>query len=699
MPNYWQFPTVSMGLGPIMGIYQAHVMRYLSARGLIERGNRKVWVFCGDGEMDEPESKGAIGLAGRESLENLIFVINCNLQRLDGPVRGNHKIIQELEREFRGSGWNVLKVVWGRHWDQILSRDGKGKLQRLMDAVVDGELQNFKAKGGAYTREKFFGQDPEVLKMVEDLTDEDIYKLNRGGHDPYKVYAAYHKAVNTKGAPTVILALTTKGYGTGSREADNTTHQVKKLTMENLKAFRDRFDIPVLDKDLEKLPYIKFAKNSKEYKYLTESRKKLGGPIPARVFDDSPLKKPSLKHFKKYLDGSGNKKISTTMVFVRLMTDLIKDKNIGERIVPIVPDEARTFGMEALFRQIGIYSSEGQKYQPEDADQVMWYKESKEGVMLEEGITEAGAFSAWLALATSYANYNLPMIPIYLFYSMFGFQRIHDLAWAAGDSQARGFLIGATSGRTTLNGEGLQHQDGHSHLLSATIPNCLSYDPAFGYELSVITRHGIEEMYYKRKKNFYYLTITNENYVQPSQPKGSDEGIIKGIYCLEKEKSPAVKLVGSGAILNESIKAKEILDDYGIRAEVWSATSFNLLRKDGMETEREKIMNPLSKRETYLDKVFNDSKVPVVASTDYMRAYPEQIRPYVCSDYYVLGTDGFGRSDSRQRLREFFEVDAKTIVQTSVYALFKSKIITKQKLNSVYKKLGIKKDKPNPWEV
>ena len=595
MPEYWQFPTVSMGLGPIMGIYQAHVMRYLSARGLIERGNRKVWVFCGDGEMDEPESKGAIGLAGRESLENLIFVINCNLQRLDGPVRGNHKIIQELEREFRGSGWNVLKVVWGRHWDQILSRDGKGKLQRLMDAVVDGELQNFKAKGGAYTREKFFGQDPEVLKMVEDLTDEDIYKLNRGGHDPYKVYAAYHKAVNTKGAPTVILALTTKGYGTGSREADNTTHQVKKLTTDNLKAFRDRFDIPVLDKDLEKLPYIKFAKNSKEYKYLKETREKLGGPIPARIFDDSPLKKPSLEHFKKYLDGSGDKKISTTMTFVRLMTDLIKDKNIGDRIVPIVPDEARTFGMEALFRQIGIYSSEGQKYQPEDADQVMWYKESKEGVMLEEGITEAGAFSAWLALATSYANYNLPMIPIYLFYSMFGFQRIHDLAWAAGDSQARGFLIGATSGRTTLNGEGLQHQDGHSHLLSATIPNCLSYDPAFGYELSVITRHGIEEMYYKRKKVFYYLTITNENYIQLSQPKGSDEGIIKGIYCLEKEKSPAVKLLGSGAILNESIKAKEMLNKFGISAEVWSATSFNLLRKDGMETEREKIMNPLSK--------------------------------------------------------------------------------------------------------
>ena len=699
MPNYWQFPTVSMGLGPIMGIYQAHVMRYMSARGLVPRNDRKVWVFCGDGEMDEPESKGAIALAGRENLENLIFVINCNLQRLDGPVRGNGKIIQELEGAFRGCGWNVIKVVWGRFWDPLIAKDKEGKLQELMDHVVDGELQNFKAKGGAYTRDNFFAQNPDVLEMVSDLTDEDIYRLNRGGHDPYKVYAAYHKAVNSKGAPTVILALTTKGYGTGSREADNTTHQVKKLTTDNLKAFRDRFDIPVSDKDLEKLPYIKFAKNSKEYKYLKESRKKLGVPIPARVFDDSQLKKPSLEYFKKYLDGSGDKKSSSTMTFVRLMTDLIKDKNIGDRIVPIVPDEARTFGMEALFRQIGIYSSEGQKYQPEDADQVMWYKESKEGVMLEEGITEAGAFSAWLALATSYANYNLPMIPIYLFYSMFGFQRIHDLAWAAGDSQARGFLIGATSGRTTLNGEGLQHQDGHSHLLSATIPNCLSYDPAFGYELSVITRHGIEEMYYKRKKVFYYLTITNENYLQPSQPKGSDEGIIKGIYCLEKEKAPAVKLVGSGAILNESIKAKEMLNKFGINAEVWSATSFNLLRKDGMETEREKIMNPLSKRETYLDKVFNDSKVPVVASTDYMRAYPEQIRPYVSSDYYVLGTDGFGRSDSRQRLREFFEVDAKTIVQTSVYALRKSEIITKQKLDSIYKKLGVKKDKPNPWEV
>jgi len=454
MPDYWQFPTVSMGLGPIMGIYQAHIMRYLSARDLVPREDRKVWVFCGDGEMDEPESKGAIGLAGREGLENLIFVINCNLQRLDGPVRGNHKIIQELEREFRGSGWNVIKVVWGRHWDPILARDSKGLLQELMNQVVDGELQNFKAKGGAYTREKFFGQNPEVLEMVKDLTDEDIYKLNRGGHDPYKVYAAYHKAVNSKGAPTVVLALTTKGYGTGSREADNTTHQVKKLTLENIQAFRDRFDIPIDDKDLESLPYLRFAEDSPEFKYMQATRKKLGGFLPIRKFDEQPLEAPSPDIFTKYQQGSEGKALSTTMVFVRMMTDLIKDKAIGKRVIPIVPDEARTFGMEGLFRQIGIYSAEGQKYEPEDADQVMWYKESKDGVMLEEGITEAGAFSAWIALATSYYNYNFPTIPIYLFYSMFGFQRIMDLAWAAGDAQAKGFLLGATAGRTTLNGEG-----------------------------------------------------------------------------------------------------------------------------------------------------------------------------------------------------------------------------------------------------
>jgi len=700
MPEYWQFPTVSMGLGPIMGIYQANVMRYLSARGLAPRNNRKVWVFCGDGEMDEPESKGAIGLAGREKLENLIFVINCNLQRLDGPVRGNDKIIQELEREFRGSGWNVLKVVWGRLWDPILARDREGKLQDLMNAVVDGELQNFKAKGGAYTREKFFGQDPDVLEIVEDLTDEDIYKLNRGGHDPYKVYAAYHKAVNSTGAPTVILAFTTKGYGTGSREADNTTHQVKKLTIDNIKSFRDRFDIPVSDKDIKNLPYVRPSKDSPEIQYLLKTREKLGGPIPRRRQHTKKLPLPSKSIFDKYSTGSGEKLISTTMSFVRMMSDVIKDKKIGKYIVPIVPDEARTFGMEGLFRQIGIYSSEGQKYKPEDADQVMWYKESKDGVMLEEGINEAGAFSAWTALATAYSNYDIPMIPIYLFYSMFGFQRIHDLAWAAGDSQAKGFLIGATSGRTTLNGEGLQHQDGHSHIFSSTIPNCLSYDPAFAYELSVIFKHGIKKMFVDLENYFYYITVTNENYLQPPQPKDSEKGIIKGLYKLKAHKNPKVSLIGSGSILNESIKAQGILDSFGIESDVWSATSFNMLRKDGMEKQRFNELNPSSSPKlTYVEECLPDENIPVIATTDYIRAYPEQIRSFVKAPFYTLGTDGYGRSDSRKKLREFFEIDANNIARIAVYSLYQNGALTKKEVSKLYKKLQVDSKKPNPWEV
>ena len=700
MPDYWQFPTVSMGLGPIMGIYQANIMRYLSARGLAPRNNRKVWVFCGDGEMDEPESKGAIGLAGREKLENLIFVINCNLQRLDGPVRGNNKIIHELEREFRGSGWNVIKVVWGRQWDPIFARDKQGKLQELMDAVVDGELQNFKAKGGAYTREKFFGQDPDVLEMVEDLTDEDIYKLNRGGHDPYKVYAAYHKAVNSKGAPTVILALTTKGYGTGSREADNTTHQVKKLTLDNIKSFRDKFDIPVSDNEIEQLPYVRPAKNSPEIQYLLKTREGLGGPIPRRRQHLKTLTMPEANIFEKYVAGSDGKKVSSTMSFVRMMTDVIKDKKIGQHIVPIVPDEARTFGMEGLFRQIGIYSSEGQKYKPEDADQVMWYKESKDGVMLEEGINESGAFSAWIALATAYSNYDLPMVPIYLFYSMFGFQRIHDLAWAAGDSQAKGFLIGATSGRTTLNGEGLQHQDGHSHLFSATIPNCLSYDPAYAYELAVIFQHGIQKMFVDLENYYYYITVTNENYEQPAKPKGADEGIIKGMYRLIKNKDHQVILMGSGSILNESVKAVGILSSVGIAAEVWSVTSFNMLRKDGIDKQRFNELNPdaISKL-SYVEESLSDESVPVIASTDYIRAYPEQIRSYIKAPFYTLGTDGYGRSDSREKLREFFEIDANNIARMASYALFKKGALTKTEINKIYKTLKVDPSKPNPWEV
>ena len=700
MPEYWQFPTVSMGLGPILGIYQAHIMRYMSARGLVPRDDRKVWVFCGDGEMDEPESKGAIALAGREGLENLIFVINCNLQRLDGPVRGNGKIIQELEGSFRGAGWNVIKVVWGRHWDPIMAKDKEGKLQDIMDAVLDGELQNFKAKGGAYTRENFFAKDPDVLEIVKDLTDEDIYRLNRGGHDPYKVYAAYHKAVNSKGAPTVILALTSKGYGIGSREADNTTHQVKKLSLDNIKAFRDKFSIPVSDDDIENIPYVRPDNDSPEIQYLKKTREALGGPIPRRRNVSEALVLPDDKAFLKLHEGTEERKISTTMATVRIITDLLKDKKIGERIVPIVPDEARTFGMEALFRQVGIYSSAGQNYEPEDADKVMWYKESKDGVMLEEGITEAGAFSAWSALATAYSTYNFPMIPFYLFYSMFGFQRIHDLAWAAGDAQAKGFLIGATSGRTTLNGEGLQHQDGHSHVLSSTIPNCLSYDPAFAYEVAVIIKDGIKKMYVDKENYFYYITTTNENYEHPPMIEGAEESIIKGMHKIESAENPNIRLIGSGAILRESIRAKSILDTYKIKSEVWSVTSFNLLRKDGMEVERFNQLNPdLEEKISYVEECFDGESIPVIASTDYMRSYAEQIRPYIKAKYNVLGTDGYGRSDSREMLRGFFEINASSIVRASAYSLFKEGTIDKKQLDIIYNDMGVDSSKPNPWEV
>ncbi len=700
MPEYWQLPTVSMGLGPIMGIYQAHIMRYLSARGLVKRNERKVWVFCGDGEMDEPESMGAINLAGREQLENLIFVVNCNLQRLDGPVRGNGKIIQELEGSFRGAGWNVIKVVWGRLWDPIIAKDTQGKLQEIMDSVVDGELQNYKAKGGKYTRENFFAKNPDALKLVDDLSDEDIYKLNRGGHDPYKVYAAYHKAVNSKGAPTVILALTTKGYGTGSREADNTTHQVKKLSLENIKSFRDRFNIPVTDKEIEDLPYVRPPKNSPEIQYLHKTRKALGGPIPRRRVKVKKLKEPNLEIFKKIKEGTGNREISTTMATVRIITDLLKDKNIGERVVPIVPDEARTFGMESLFRQVGIYSSAGQKYEPEDADKVMWYKESKEGVMLEEGITEAGAFSAWTALATAYSNYDFPMLPFYLFYSMFGFQRVHDLAWAAGDSQAKGFLIGATSGRTTLNGEGLQHQDGHSHMLSATIPNCLSYDPAFGYEIATIIEDGIKKMYVDQKNYFYYITTTNENYLHPKMPKGSKDGIIQGMHKIISSKNPQVRLLGSGSILRECMKANEELKKINIETEVWSVTSFNMLRKDGMETDRYNQHNPTKKQKTsYVKKCFKGKNIPVIASTDYVRSYADQIRPYIEDDYFVLGTDGYGRSDTREKLRDFFEIDYKNIIRITIFALYKNEKITQKTVLKIFKDLKIQNSKPHPWEI
>ena len=580
MPEYWQFPTVSMGLGPIMAIYQAHVMKYLEQRGLLQNEtNRKIWMFCGDGEMDEPESLGAISLAAREKLDNLIFVINCNLQRLDGPVRGNSRIITELGAIFKAAGWNVVNTIWGRKWDELIAKDSSGALRWVMNNTVDGEYQNFKAKGGAYTRKHFFGKHPEALKLVEDMTDKEIEALNRGGHDPLKVFNAYKSAYECTDKPTVILAFTVKGYGIGSRQADNTTHQVKKLSDENLKEFIENFNLPINDKKLKNLEYLKLSRNSEEYKYLINQRQRLGGFLPKRAASKANLKVENNSCFDEF-NSQSNREMSTTMVFVRLITSLLRDKKIGKNIVPIVPDEARTFGMDGLFRQFGIYSREGQKYQPEDADKVMWYRESKDGVMLEEGINEAGAFSAWIALATSYANNSLPMIPFYIYYSMFGFQRIHDLAWAAGDARARGFLLGATSGRTTLNGEGLQHQDGHSHLLAQTIPNCKSYDPCFDYELATIIKHGIDDMYVKNNDNYYYLTLMNENYAHPERPKNlKDSEIIQGAYLFNQEKKADVRLLASGLTLRFAIEAAEKLLDFGIKSDIWSITSFNELAR------------------------------------------------------------------------------------------------------------------------
>ncbi|PYA82262.1 pyruvate dehydrogenase (acetyl-transferring), homodimeric type, partial [Pseudomonas aeruginosa] len=596
MPDFWQFPTVSMGLGPIQAIYQARFMKYLESRGFIPAGKQKVWCFMGDGECDEPESLGAISLAGREKLDNLIFVINCNLQRLDGPVRGNAKIIQELEGVFRGAEWNVNKVIWGRFWDPLFAKDTAGLLQQRMDEVIDGEYQNYKAKDGAYVREHFFGARPELLEMVKDLSDEEIWKLNRGGHDPYKVYAAYHQAVNHKGQPTVILAKTIKGYGTGSGEAKNIAHNVKKVDVDSLRAFRDKFDIPVKDADLEKLPFYKPEEGSAEAKYLAERRAALGGFMPVRRQKSMSVPVPPLETLKAMLDGSGDREISTTMAFVRIISQLVKDKELGPRIVPIVPDEARTFGMEGMFRQLGIYSSVGQLYEPVDKDQVMFYREDKKGQILEEGINEAGAMSSWIAAGTSYSTHNQPMLPFYIFYSMFGFQRIGDLAWAAGDSRAHGFLIGGTAGRTTLNGEGLQHEDGHSHLLASTIPNCRTYDPTYAYELAVIIREGSRQMIEEQQDIFYYITVMNENYVQPAMPKGAEEGIIKGMYLLEEDKKEAahhVQLLGSGTILREVEEAAKLLrNDFGIGADVWSVPSFNELRRDGLAVERWNRLHP-----------------------------------------------------------------------------------------------------------
>ena len=703
MPNYWQFPTVSMGLGPIQAIYQAHIMNYLDNRELVERKNRKVWAFIGDGETDEPETLGAISLAGREQLDNLLFVVNCNLQRLDGPVRGNGKIIQDLEGQFRGAGWNVIKVVWGRHWDPILAKDTKGLLQKRMNEVVDGEVQNYKVKGGAYTREHFFGTSPELLSLVEDMSDDDIYRLNRGGHDPYKVYAAYAAAVAHKGQPTVILAHTVKGYGIGSAgEAQNATHSVKKLDVQALKLFRDRFDIPLKDDQVEQVSFYRPSPDSPEIKYMHEKREELGGFLPQRRAIGETLKVPPLSLFDPILKGSGNREISTTMAFVRLLGLMTKDKEIGERVVPIVPDEARTFGMEGMFRQLGIYSSQGQKYNPVDSAQVMYYREDIKGKMLEEGINEAGAFSAWLAAATSYSTNNCTLIPFYTFYSMFGFQRVGDLSWAAGDAQARGFLIGATSGRTTLNGEGLQHQDGHSHILAGTIPNCVCYDPAFGYEMAVIIQDGLKRMLEQQHNVFYYITSMNENYVQPAMPADAEENIIKGMYKLsacEKESKLHVQLLGSGAILREVIEAEKLLlKDFNVSADVWSVTSFNELRKDGLSCQRWNMLHPNEvKKVSFVETCFEGTQGPIIAATDYMKIHADQIRAFTANrSYCVLGTDGYGRSDTRSKLRNFFEVDRYYICVAALKSLADEGKITQEIVTKAIESFGINPDQIDP---
>ncbi|MDC0366162.1 pyruvate dehydrogenase (acetyl-transferring), homodimeric type [Pelagibacteraceae bacterium] len=702
MPKFWQFPTVSMGLGPIMAIYQARFLKYLINRGLIKDEGRKIWVFLGDGEMDEPESLGAIGLAAREKLDNLIFVVNCNLQRLDGPVRGNGKIIQELEGSFRGSGWNVIKVIWGSYWDQLLAKDKSGLLVKRMNECVDGEYQVFKAKGGSYVRDKFFGKYPELQELVSSMTDKDIWKLNRGGHDPHKVYAAYNAAMENTGSPTVILAKTIKGYGMGKTgESVNTTHQQKKLDEEDLLYYRDRFNVPLTDKQVKNIEYFKPSENSEEMKYLKEKRLKLGGFIPERSSFAKQIKAPPKDIFDAFMKSTGEKEMSTTMALVRMLTALLRDKNVSPRLVPIIPDEARTFGMEGFFQKIGIYAHEGQKYEPVDSEQLSSYREDKSGQVLEEGINEAGAMSSWIAAATAYTNHDIEMIPIYIFYSMFGFQRIGDLAWAAGDSQARGFLIGATAGRTTLAGEGLQHQDGHSQLLASNIPNCISYDPTFSYEMATIFRDGLRRMHEKKENVFYYITAMNENYAHPEKPKGCDEGILKGMYLFKEGHSKGktkVQLLGSGTILREVIAASEILaKEYGIESDIWSVTSFNELRRDGMETERLNLLNPNEKpKKSYVQKCLGKRDGPVFAATDYTRAFSDQIRPYTDKSFYSLGTDGYGRSDTRKNLRKFFEVDKEHIVAYALSALAKEQLIGSDAAEKAFKKFKINKNKDFP---
>ena len=701
MPDFWQFPTVSMGLGPIMGIYQARFLKYLHDRGIADTSDRKVWVFCGDGEMDEPESLGAISLASREKLDNLIFVVNCNLQRLDGPVRGNGKIIQELESDFRGSGWNVIKVIWGSYWDPLIAMDKTGLLKKRMEECVDGEYQNFKAKGGAYTREHFFGKYPELKEMVAAMSDQDIWRLNRGGHDPHKVFAAYAAATSHKGQPSVVLAKTVKGYGMGDAgEGQNITHQQKSMDIDSLKAFRDRFDLQITNEEVEKLSFHKPPPDSPEIKYMMERREALGGFVPQRKRKGNPLKTPPLSTFENMLTATGEREISTTMAFVRILSTLVRDKELGKYIVPIVPDEARTFGMEGMFRQLGIYSSVGQLYEPQDSDQVMFYKEQTDGQILEEGINEAGSFSSWVAAATSYTVNGIQMIPFYIFYSMFGFQRIGDLAWAAGDSRARGFLLGATAGRTTLNGEGLQHEDGHSQLMAAMIPNCVSYDPTFAYELAVIMQDGLKRMIENQEDVFYYITVMNENYSHPEMPKGSEADIIKGMYSFStsKIKGEKVQLMGSGVILREVIEAQKILEsDYGVSADVWSVTSFNELRKDALEADRWNRMNPdKPQKESHVVKLLKKAEGPIIASTDYMKSFAEQIAVFLPHKFVALGTDGFGRSDSREKLRHFFEVDRHYVVVATLKALSDEGKIKSSVVTDAIKKFKLDPNKPNP---
>ncbi|HKJ17665.1 MAG TPA: pyruvate dehydrogenase (acetyl-transferring), homodimeric type [Xanthomonadales bacterium] len=709
MPNFWQFPTVSMGLGPIMAIYQARFLKYLHNRGIADTSDRKVWCFIGDGESDEPESLGAISLAGREKLDNLIFVVNCNLQRLDGPVRGNGKIIQELEGVFRGSGWNVIKVLWGSYWDPLLARDKDGLLRQRMEEAVDGEYQNYKAKGGAYTREHFFGKYPELLEMVANMSDTDIWRLNRGGHDPHKVYAAYHAATGHEGQPTVILAKTVKGYGMGEAgEAQNITHQQKKMDIQSVRQFRDRFNVPIPDEDLEEIPYYHPGEDSEEVQYLRERRAELGGPLPQRRHEIEAMQTPGLEAFETLFKSTGEREISTTMAFVRTLAIILRDKTLGPRLVPIVADEARTFGMEGMFRQLGIYSSVGQLYTPVDSDQLMFYKEDQKGQILQEGITEAGAMSSWIAAASSYAVSGEQMIPFYIFYSMFGFQRIGDLCWAAGDLRARGFLIGGTAGRTTLNGEGLQHEDGNSHMMSAMVPNCVSYDPTFAYEVAVLVQDGLRRMVQEQEDVYYYITVMNENYSHPEMPEGADEGIRKGLYLLQKgtdgasDKDPCVQLMGSGTILREVVAAAEMLEkDYGVKSDIWSATSFTELKRDALDCARWNRLNPdKTARKSWVAECMEGHSGPVIAATDYVRAFADQIRGFLPqADYIVLGTDGFGRSDTREKLRRFFEVDRFQVAYSALYALYEQGEIEQSDLLEARSKLGIDPDKPNPAHV